>query len=468
MIYQLFGTLSSIVHLLLIGTPDNSLSASILLWLVRIISFSLLLRTYLGPWLLTQLSDHIRVRSISLWSIRGLYFRKGSRTWRVDRVSYAWSSVQGSRRLTLKIDGLHVEIAKEGEGQGFAQIRRRRNFNLTLADLNPSPLAWYLWQFTSAFITFLEPYLRPIIRTYVVACLQIGIQWLPRISQALSFELQSTIITLADMPGTKIAVREISLHTALALTQLEQTSDPKEVKPTPSRSHNRTSLTMESLKKRLAESFHRSLDKAWGETRGTATLSLTIGNIIGTMPTSSLYGMALLIFLSWRLNDKLTESQDVPFLMSPKSIDLRVSTKFNPKEGVVDPHGLEVSLKIGDCSVNVDLLKLLLEKLPKRPKTSTVHPPGLLSPVSIQDDIPFFSPGSQASAAFPSPVQSFTSAIFSPSSLLFSPSSILSSSNLKSPALLSPNSAQPLSPTSPFFKALSVSFFCDPPSFNLT
>lgn len=285
--YQILGTLSSAVHLIFIGTPNNALWTSILFWIVRIISFSLLLRTYLGPWLLALLSDHIRVRSISLWSIRGLYIRKGSRTWRVERISYVWSSVQG-RRLALKIDGLSVHIAKS-EGQ-TPQTRRHKR-NLTLADLNPSPLARYLWRFTSTLITFLEPYLRPIIRTYVVGCLRIGIQWLPRITRALSFELQSTVITLADMPGTKIVAQEISLHTALALTQLEQTSDSEDVKPTPNRTDNRKSLNMELWKKRLAESFHRSLDKAWGETRGTATLSLNIGNIIGTMPTLSLQGM---------------------------------------------------------------------------------------------------------------------------------------------------------------------------------
>lgn len=291
-LYQLLGAVSSAVYLFLIGTPDDALWTSISLWLVRIISFSLLLRRYLGPWLLALMSDHIRVRSISLWSIRGLYIRKGGRTWRVERISYVWSSVQGSRRLTLKIDGLSVHIAKEGEGQ-TAQTHRRHKRNLTLADLNPSPLAGYLWHLMSTLITFLEPYLRPVIRTYVVGCLQIGIKWLPRITQALSFELQSTVITLSDMPGTKIVAHEISLHTTLALTQLEQISGSEDVKPSPNRSANRKSLNMELWKKRLAESFRRSLDKAWGETRGTATLSLVVGNIIGTMPTLSLQGMVL-------------------------------------------------------------------------------------------------------------------------------------------------------------------------------
>lgn len=154
----------------------------------------------------------------------------------------------------------------------------------------------------------------------------------------------------------------------------------------------------------------------------------------------------------------MTDSQNAPFLLLPGLIDLRVSAKFNPKEGVVDPRGLEVSLKIGDCSVKVDLLKLFLEKLPKRPKTlPTINHPEPLSPVSIQTDTPLassFSPGSQSSAALPSPVQSFTSAIFSPT---FSPSSLLS---LRSPSFLSPKSAHP--PASPFFRAISVSFLRDP------
>lgn len=151
--------------------------------------------------------------------------------------------------------------------------------------------------------------------------------------------------------------------------------------------------------------------------------------------------------------------------MLPGSIDLRVSAKFKPKEGVIDSHGLAVSLKIGDCSLKVDLLKLLLEKRPKRSKRlPTINPPGLFSPLSIPSDTPSdtplassFSLGSQPSAASPSPVQSFTSAIFSPSSL-FSPS-LMSPSTLKSPSLLSPNLPQP--PASPFFRALSVSVLHD-------
>ena len=286
-IYQQFRAFVTALSSLFLGSPDHSVSTYILLWLVRITTFSLLLRTYLGPWLLALMSDHIRVRSISLWSIRGLYFRKGSRTWKVDKLSYVWSSVQGSRRLAVKIDGVSLEIAKD-EGKEPKQKARRHNRNLTLADLNPSPLARHAWQFLSAIVGFIEPYFRPIIRTYVIACLRVGIQWLPKITQAVSFDLQSMAITFSDIPGAKIAVGEVNLNTTLALIYLEQDSNSNSLERAEDQQGARVVLGMGVWRKRLAESFQRSLDKALGESRGTATMSLKISNVIGSMPRAPL------------------------------------------------------------------------------------------------------------------------------------------------------------------------------------
>jgi len=281
--YQQFRAFVTILSSLFLGSPDHSVSTYILLWLIRITTFSLLLRTYLGPWLLVLLSDHIRVRSISLWSVRGLYFRKGSRTWKVDKLSYVWSSVQGSRRLAVKIDGVSLEMAKDEDKEPKQQVRRH-NRNLTLADLNPSPLARHAWQFLSAIVGFIEPYFRPAVRTYVIACLRVGIQWLPKITQAVSFDLQSMVITFSDIPGAKIVVGEINLNTTLALIYLEQVPNSHSTERAEDQQGSRVVLGMGVWRKRLAESFQRSLDKAIGESRGTATMSLKISNIVGSVP----------------------------------------------------------------------------------------------------------------------------------------------------------------------------------------
>ncbi|KDR83645.1 hypothetical protein GALMADRAFT_235956 [Galerina marginata CBS 339.88] len=455
MLYQPIRPLIVLLSFLFISTPNNALSTSAIIWIVRIVTFSLLLRTYFLPWFLALMSDHIRVRSVSLRSIRGLYFRRGARTWRAERVSYIFSPVEGSRHFTVKIDGASLHIAKDDDREA-TKTPRRHNRNLTLADLNPSPLARYAWRVFSTITGVLEPYLRPLIRTYVIGCLRIGLQWLPKLTQALSFDLKSVVVTFEEVPGAKVVTEAVILHAALALTHLEPTPESDEAERVTSRPKARPIYGVGVWKKRLTESFQRSLDKALGESRGTASLSLKMSNVLGTVPRSS-----------------QISSLDMPFLSSPGTIDLSISAKFNPKEGAIETRGLEISLRMGDCLAKVDLINLLLEKaIPKKTQTvPIIHPP--LSPVSAYGETPLassFMLTSPQPAVFYASGKSFASSLF-PSTSMFSPSSILSPKSL-----LSPNSALPLSPrlprspSSPFFKAISASirprhrFLVQPPA----
>lgn len=285
---HIFNSSKALLFLLLFGSLDQSVSTYVTLWVLRIITISLLARTYLGPWLLSFLSDHIRIRSISLWSIRGIYIRTGSKTWRVDRVSYAWTSTEGRRRFSVKIDGGSLHISKQEEKPAKVSSKHRRN--LTLSDFNPSPLAQYAWTLMSASTALLEPYVRPVIRTYFIACLRVGIKWLPRLTQAITFDLHSMIITFSEVPGAKIIIEEISLHSALELTYLEHRPHISDLKRRPSHTDKRAGQGMAAWKNRMAESFQRSLDNALGDSRGTATISLKICNIMGTMPRQSSSG----------------------------------------------------------------------------------------------------------------------------------------------------------------------------------
>ena len=243
------------------------------------------------------MSNHIRVRSISFRSIRGLYFRRGCCTWRVERVGYVWSSFEGSKRLALKLDGLSLEIGMAeigmAEPEKTASPPRRHIRNLTLADLNPSPLAHRMWSLISTVAVFLEPFFRPLIRTYVVACLRIGIQLLPMLSQALSFDLQSVVLTFAAAPEAKIVAEQISIHASVDFTQLEPVIDLVEMEEAPRPRDPRKASGMSIWRRRLTESFHRSLDRAWGMTKGTSAIALKIHNIAGTSLGSSLGTFAL-------------------------------------------------------------------------------------------------------------------------------------------------------------------------------
>lgn len=138
-----------------------------------------------------------------------------------------------------------------------------------------------------------------------------------------------------------------------------------------------------------------------------------------------------------------------------------LSVKFNPKQGAIDPRGLEFSLKVGDCSAKIDLLKILLDNvlLKKTPtRTSNLQfPPS--PPLAYAKKLSPSPPGFQDPPALASPTQSVRTSLFSPASL-FSPSSLMSSNT----SFFSPNSAtgmlsptSPKSPASPFLQAISVS-----------
>ncbi|KAF9569300.1 hypothetical protein CPC08DRAFT_812902 [Agrocybe pediades] len=430
-----------LASLLFLYTPDNSLSASIIIRLVRIITFSLILRTYLAPWILVLVSDRIRIRSISLRSIRGIYFRKGAHTWKIDRIGYVFSTVQGSRRLAIKIDGASLHISQE-EAQ-VVKPKTRHTRNLTLADLNPSPIVGYAWKLISAIVGALEPYVRPLVRTSVIACIRVAVQWLPAITSRLSFDLQSVTITFSGLSETKIVAEGISLNTALDIVYLEENKDHTHAQNLKDGPSLRSVQGVSMWKRRLADGFQRSFDKALGESRGTATLALKVGHVLGTMPRP---GKA--------------DGRTVPFLVSNGLIDFGMSAKFNPREGALEQRGLEISLSLGDCSAKVDLLNMLLSKaFPKKARPAHPIPPPLSSlPASYGGDTPLSSPfawnkqQSPSLASAPPTARSFASSLFSPMSVFSGKTS-----------LLSPNSANPMSPSfprspsSPFFKAISAS-----------
>ncbi|TFK43439.1 golgi-body localization protein domain-containing protein [Crucibulum laeve] len=427
-------SLLSAIWLILCASPHN-IWLSVILWSIRITTFSLLFRTYIGPWLLATLSSHVRVRSISLRSVRGVYFRKGAQTWRVERVSYKISSLNGSRRLAVRIDGLSLDIGKDST-QTIAKPIRRHHRNLTLADLNPSPLARWLWQFSWKLYAVVEPFFRPLIRSCVVACMRVAIRWLPGLAEAVTFDFHSTSVTLSEIPGTRVGIEEISLHTTLQFTHMETMLDSgvqdHRLKPL----ELRGAYGVGAMKRRMIESFQRSLDRAWGQAHGTATMTLKLHDIAGTThPDSPLGGYG----------------RTVPFFLSPGAIDLGVSVRFNPRAGFIDPHSIETTLSVGDCTIKVDLVNTLLGKLKPltvQNITAVESPPASPYPGSPLSTFSFLSP---QSSTFSSPALSMSQSLMPPHAISPTPS-ILGVDSAKS---LSPNSLK--APSSPFLRALSAS-----------
>lgn len=167
---------------------------------------------------------------------------------------------------------------------------------------------------------------------------------------------------------------------------------------------------------------------------------------------------------SWSidLKHKAGETINTTFLSVPDITELTASMDFSPRAGTIEPHTLDVSLSLGRLIFKVDLLATVVDKLKPPPRTTIserrnapVPPLELASPRS---SIFFGSPGlSTLQSALPS----FTNSMFSGRVRSGSLSAFSATGNLLSPKSLK-------SPTSPFFKAISVSLAFREPHILLT
>lgn len=283
------GALLRICNAVFVASPSDSLWAVAIIWLVRVATLLIILRNYIAPYVLERIAGGIRsvrVRSISLRSIRGIYVRRGIQTWRVDRIgiSYRSASGEGSSRFTVKIEGLKLEIGKTGRVSSKPASSRNGKKRLTLADLSPSPLAIYLWSIVARIYAFVEPYLRPVIRYLTVACIRVFIQCLPALTQALHFDLDGAEVTFLASPQSCLRVKEATLHTQLHFTQLEGVILPAGNDSGAALSRGARSMTMVALRMRLMKSFERTWEKAWGKTQGTASIAMTVNDVSGLTP----------------------------------------------------------------------------------------------------------------------------------------------------------------------------------------
>lgn len=271
--------LAVISYLFVISSASSRWHVAIV-WVARILTLSLLLRTYIVPGVVAGISKHIRFRSISLRSLRGLYVRKGADVWRVERIAYRWSYIEGLNRFSITVDGLSVEL---GRMESATKPRRRHRRKLTLADFGPSPVARRTWKLVAQIYSALDPLVRPTIRALVAASLSRIIRWLPFITQRLTFDLNSAVITFKDLPGTQITTDKIHFQMSLGFSKLGNAADV----PPPAESQRPAVMySMSAWQSYFSSSLRRSWDRAWGRAEGTATVNIQITEVAGYTPSS--------------------------------------------------------------------------------------------------------------------------------------------------------------------------------------
>jgi hypothetical protein len=282
---DMFAFLHSALHgcaWLLYGTSEAWIT-TLMLWFSRAILFLLTLRTFIIPSLVAFFSKHIRVRSISFRSIRGLYVRQGHKTWNISRIAISRPKLpEGPRRISVKIEGLRLELDEDqtaGTSQDLEEGHRRHSI---LRNFGHSLIAFRLWYLVSSLYEVISPFLRPIIRTVFVSLLRQVIQRLPSLTRALTFEIHSAELTFASLPGTRILITEARLYAALKFIQQAHLPVPEEPDTTSVDTPKiAMSFSMADWQARLMRSTRRTWDRAWGRTQGFATVSLILQDVVG-------------------------------------------------------------------------------------------------------------------------------------------------------------------------------------------
>lgn len=288
---SLLSSLASIPLLfntLFLWKPQDSTSAFVVIWLLRLVTFSLLFRSVVGPTILRLVSRKLRVQSVSLRSIRGIYFRAGKGVLHIDRIglSYHRPSALDASRFSIRVEGFRLELVKT-EGQRPARTPPSRRASHTnhpwLHTYIPallrvgSALRAVLWDVYAS----LEPYVRPVLRAAVVHMLRLMIRALPILTQVVDLEVDSAIITSPVVAGAELVVRRAKIHTSIAFTQLDNSKATGKLAPPPARAFHRRFASVANFNTRLKNSFRRTWDIAWGSTQVEAALSLNVHEVLG-------------------------------------------------------------------------------------------------------------------------------------------------------------------------------------------
>nr|VWO95170.1 Uncharacterized protein [Ganoderma boninense] len=336
------------LHTILLRPLDDlSLWATLLIWAVRILTISLLFRTYIGPAVVRLVSNRLRIRSISLRSIRGVYFKAGNGTWRVDRIgiSYHRPSSGYATRFSFQVQGLSLELDGGSATNGAARPKVPKSRPA------PSRVARRVWKIIllvfSSVYTSLEPHFRPRVRAFFVTLLRLAIRALPTLTNGVDFELDQATVFHSSISGVRVSVGQAKLQAAVSLAYLPSVVSADSAKIP---NGHRRFQSVADWNARLKGSVRRTWDRAWGATQVAASITLQVNAISGHADkTSEIYAGA----------------HRGPYFLDVPAVLFSISGRLNPHHGV-EPRSVEMSLDLGKINAQADVLQSFLKTVKQR------------------------------------------------------------------------------------------------------
>jgi hypothetical protein len=321
-----------------LDTPTNAnIWIVLLVWTTRLIVLASLFRTWIAPAVIKILSKRLRLRSISLRSIRGLYLRTSRAVYTVDRIKLGWRWVSLSKTVRLKvtIEGLCVEMLQPAKRKKPSQPLKLNARMRSLAQLKTvtDPLSPSIFAVISYVV-------RPAIATAARALLA-----LPTLTQVIEVELDNTKLSSRSHPGVFMTMDTINLSSHLAFSKVGRPPTNGDTPPA-------TNPPDKISKLSSYWSFFTvpSGERAWATVQASAHLSLTVSNLHLFIEKSG-------------IRDLGTSS----ILQLHQGIKLELGAHFLPSRLELDLGGLNASLDLGSIEIHLEELLSVMKSL-KRAK----------------------------------------------------------------------------------------------------
>jgi hypothetical protein len=369
LLIDIWHVASRLVNALAFNPPSLPGWATWFTLIIRSIVVLVIFRRNIAPFLLAKVTRRIRARSISILSIKGLYFHSAGRTWRVERIGWSFHPWAESR-LSIKIEGLRLEISKprtvgrrNQQPQPRISARRLMAPLVCIREVLLSLERLWEWLLMSSRFTWL----RTAFSSSFILAAQLFIRCLPSLTQHLDFELDTVVITFEALLGAQLTIHGITLGTKVEFSQMD-----KEIEVPSSDSK------LSGLGARRVTSHHwnsilrggadRFWERIWGQTEGFMAVHVSVRELLGHMPPTS---PTLPSPQSPYEGNKSTHSSEGGFGLGPQlpsdlflcvaAPRIKVSTHFSPKLLTLQRHSLDFSLDIAAIDASADRFQSLLD-----------------------------------------------------------------------------------------------------------
>ncbi|KZW03765.1 hypothetical protein EXIGLDRAFT_635040 [Exidia glandulosa HHB12029] len=345
---------------------DQGALVSWTLQLLRLVLFLLVTRRFIAPFILAKLSNRIRVRSISLRSVRGLYYKQGELVWNVDRIGLAYHrpTKERPRRFAIQVEGLRLNVQHvPGAAHNNAATHSTAAIHKRLSSLFIPPpttpvVAHPNWR-SSALTPLrllahaLDPFARPMLRMLFLAGFRILVRCLPALTQVLEFEMDSAVVSFEVLRGAHVRVSGVTVSTQVQFEGLETIRGAAADEAVRGFAFG----NFAGWNTRVRASAGRLWDRGWGNTRGAASVAVKIGEVVGSTQPLALDG-----FVESPLEIRPSNAvRKGTFLAIRCPVDLRAALRFDPRRVKVDRHSLDMSVDVAGIEVMADVLQALVD-----------------------------------------------------------------------------------------------------------